>query len=111
MEILKTDSNTFGKLLPQRTVTPVCAPGWYPSHPRELEPQLQRRVRHLRPGRPQGQPRQVPAHRQHRPPHGQVSACTTQSPSVFSVQSTLYLRKGSVGSETFPPFPQLCIKD
>ena len=74
LEILKTDSNTFGKLLPQRTVTPVCAPGWYPPYPRELEPQLQRRVRHLRPRRPQGQPRQVPAHSQHRPPHGQVSA-------------------------------------
>ena len=78
----------------------MSAAGGYPPHPRELEPQLQRGVRHLRPRRPQGQPRQVPAHRQHRPSHGQVS----QQPEV-------YLLKGSVGSETFPPFPQLCIKD
>ena len=81
LEILKTDSNTFGKLLPQRTVTPVCAPGGYPPYPRELEPQLQRGVRHLRPRRPQGQPRQVPAHRQHRPPHGQVSVALRSTSS------------------------------
>ena len=85
----------------------MSAPGGYPPHPRELEPQLQRGVRHLRPRRPQGQPRQVPAHCQHRPPYGQVSA----QPVSIGVLSTVYLLKGSVGSETFPPFPQLCIKD
>ena len=83
LEILKTDSNTFGKLHPQRTVTsnPRVCPGWYPPYPRELEPQLQRRVRHLRPGRPQGQPRQVSAHSQHRPPHGQVSVALRSTSS------------------------------
>ena len=77
---------------------PVSAPGGYPPHPRELEPELQRGVRHLRPRRPQGQPRQVPAHRQHRPTHGQVSAATRSISServswqrnFSSVSTTLY---------------------
>ena len=76
----------------------MCAPGGYPPHPRELEPELQRGVHHLRPRRPQGQPRQVPAHRQHRPSHCQVSAATrsisservSSSLKFSSVSTTLY---------------------
>ena len=94
LEILKIDSDTFGELLLQLY---VC-PGWHPPNPRELEPELQRGVRHLRPRRPQGQPRQVPAHRQHRPAHGQVGAATRSISServswqrnFSSVSTTLY---------------------
>ena len=76
----------------------MSAAGWYPPNPRELEPELQRGVRHLRPRRPQGQPRQVPAHRQHRPSHGQVGAATRSISServswqrnFSSVSTTLY---------------------